>query len=149
MLATVPAWYFERQDESRYLLSVPLSIENVVQEGLYLDAKCRRDAPDIDVSFTLTYNRKPQLAMATSFLTTRSRTASDTGCYSQRSQSSNDKAQRTPHVKSARPQGVNPAVSPNRKLQLYRLAISTCAAPVVGEIKVRGKVKALPRWNGG
>jgi hypothetical protein len=51
-----PWWYFDSPAQDRYVLSVPLVIEHVAEEGFFLAGNCMRNLPDREVSFSLVYN---------------------------------------------------------------------------------------------
>jgi hypothetical protein len=54
-LGTDPAWFFDSQDQNKLRLSVPLAIDGVIEEGLYLDCHCPADDHDNDVTINMTY----------------------------------------------------------------------------------------------
>jgi hypothetical protein len=54
-LGTEPAWFLDSQDQNKLRLSVPLAIDGVIEEGLYLDGHCRADDQDNDVTINMTY----------------------------------------------------------------------------------------------
>ena len=51
--ANDPWWFFDSPNEDRYVLSVPLIIDSVVEEGLFLEGNCMRDLPDQQVTLVL------------------------------------------------------------------------------------------------
>ena len=50
-----PEWFFDSQDPKRLRLSVPLQMNGVVIEGLYLEGHCPADNQDTDVALNLVY----------------------------------------------------------------------------------------------
>lgn len=50
-----PEWFFDSQDTKKLRLSVPLRIDGVVIEGLYLEGHCPADNQDIDITLNLAY----------------------------------------------------------------------------------------------
>lgn len=54
--AAEPWWYFDSPQQDRYVLnSIPLSIDHIVEEGLFLEGNCYRDNPDAAVTLVLSY----------------------------------------------------------------------------------------------
>ncbi|MGH7073515.1 MAG: hypothetical protein ACREFD_04855 [Stellaceae bacterium] len=53
--AGVPQWLYGGDDYGRYVLSVPLCIDYVIQEGLYLEANCIKSRPEKDVTLVMAY----------------------------------------------------------------------------------------------
>lgn len=60
--AAEPWWYFDSAAEDRYVLSVPLAIEHIVEQGLFLEGNCMRDLPEQQVTFVLNFNPAAGLA---------------------------------------------------------------------------------------
>jgi hypothetical protein len=54
-LAAEPWWYFDSPAEDRYVLSVPLAIDHVVEEGLFLEGNSMRNMPDREITFLINY----------------------------------------------------------------------------------------------
>jgi hypothetical protein len=50
-----PRWTLDGKDSDEYVLCVPLSVDGVIREGVFLDANCHKSIPDHDVTFNLTY----------------------------------------------------------------------------------------------
>lgn len=50
-----PVWHVDEHNRERFILSVPLCIDYVVEEGLFLDAHCPVAMPDTDVTFNLSF----------------------------------------------------------------------------------------------
>src|SRR4051794_19793715 len=50
-----PWWLYDNPDEDRFVLSVPLNIEYVTEEGFYLQGSCLRSLSDQNVTLTLLY----------------------------------------------------------------------------------------------
>jgi hypothetical protein len=54
-LGQEPEWFFDSHDPKKLRLSVPLQIDDVVVEGLYLEGHCPADNQDTDVTFNIVY----------------------------------------------------------------------------------------------
>jgi hypothetical protein len=54
-LGITPTWLLDTQNQKRLRLSVPLAIDGVIEEGLYLDCHCPADDGDNDVTINMTY----------------------------------------------------------------------------------------------
>src|ERR1700721_2704924 len=50
-----PAWHLDPHEGHTLRASVPLAVEGVIQEGLYLEGRCISDNPDQDISISLVY----------------------------------------------------------------------------------------------
>jgi hypothetical protein len=57
-----PQWFFDGTEQERYSMTVPLSVDYVIEEGFYLEGNCLRGYPDENVSLSLVY--KPSTGFA-------------------------------------------------------------------------------------
>ena len=50
-----PHWTLDSHDSDKYILNVPLVIDGVITQGVFLSANCHKSMPDHDVTFMLIY----------------------------------------------------------------------------------------------
>lgn len=50
-----PSWHYDGREQEKWVMSVPLEIDYVTVEGLYLDGWCFTNAPESSVTFSLLY----------------------------------------------------------------------------------------------
>ena len=62
IIAVDPQWHYDAADSDAYVLSVPLALDHVIEEGLFLAAHCIKTMPDRNVSLLLLY--KPAIGLA-------------------------------------------------------------------------------------